>query len=267
MSLWRAVTELEDLGTPYVIVTVVSVRGHAPQDPGAKALITASGLHSGTVGGGKVEARSILEAQRLLNEGAREPWLVTWNLQRDIGMTCGGEVTYLFEPHDRAAWKIVIFGAGHVAQALVRVLEPLDCQITCIDARAEWVARLPVSPKIRAIVHAEPASLVVGLDRRSFVAVMTQGHATDMPILEALFKSQLSIPYIGGIGSDVKALKIKRELEALGIPQQAIARLHCPIGLPLGGNHPHEIAISIAAELIQSRDTQNWPTRLGTNAL
>lgn len=65
--------------------------GHAT-DRGAKGIVTCSGIEGGTIGGGKIEAAAIDYAQRLLSQGRQHAELVTWNLQTDIGMTCGGEV-------------------------------------------------------------------------------------------------------------------------------------------------------------------------------
>lgn len=246
--------ELTRQGTPFVQVTLISTRGHAPQDPGAKILVTGNGLDTGTVGGGKVEAKCVERAKELLKNPRPAPELVTWNLQKDVGMTCGGEVTYLFETFAGESWQIVVFGAGHVAQALARTLDTLACRAVFVDDRPEWLERLPQSGRIRAEYRESPASFVSELEGREFVVVMTRGHATDMPVLRALYAQKPGIPYLGSIGSDVKALKIRAELKASGISPEDVARLHCPIGLPLGNNDPAEIAISIVAELIQERD-------------
>lgn len=66
-------------------------------------------------------------------------------------MTCGGVVTLLFEPFGPAPWRIALFGAGHVAQAVARLLVPLDCQVEVIDPRPEWLAKLPTALHIRAL--------------------------------------------------------------------------------------------------------------------
>ena len=91
-ELWKAADELSARREPFVVVTVLTVLGGAPQKPGAKAIMTSRGLHWGTVGGGRVEARAIEHSQALLRRGARGPETVTWNLQRDLDMVCGGEV-------------------------------------------------------------------------------------------------------------------------------------------------------------------------------
>jgi len=83
---------------------------------------------------------------------------------------------------------------------------------------------------------------------------MTMGHAFDVPILVEIAKHAPDCPYVGVIGSDVKGLKIKKELEQLGVQKAFIEKLRVPMGLPIGSNHPYEIAISIVAELLQVRD-------------
>jgi len=251
---WTEAAELDARGDAFIVVTMVGCRGHVPQDLGAKCIVTSAGLHSGTVGGGKVEARAIEEAKAILASGETEPKLVTWNLTKDIGMTCGGEATFLFETHHRKKWSIAVFGAGHVGQALVRTLLNLDCQVTCLDFRQDWLARLPQSPKLNAVLAEKPEDVVENLSPNTFFVVMTRGHASDVPILEQIFKRYPDAPYIGVMGSDVKAQKIRNDLASRGISKELIERLHSPIGLDLGGNDPYEISISVAAELLKTRD-------------
>lgn len=265
-SYWQTAQDLTNDGHAFVAVTLIAGRGHVPQDIGAKALITVDGLRHGTVGGGKVEARAILWAREFLAKSKdsfarpdrspedRHPKIVTWNLTTDVGMTCGGEVTLLFEIHRPRGWKIALFGAGHVGQALTRTLENLDCHVTCLDTRREWIDRLPDSRKISKIVTDDLPGAVASLGVDTFFVVMTQGHATDLPILEKIFREFPEAPYVGVMGSDVKARKIRHDLLERGIKESLVDRLHSPIGLRLGGNQPFEIAMSVTAELLQCRD-------------
>ena len=239
---------------PHVVVTVVAARGSTPQDVGSKMLVDTSGRLAGTVGGGRIEAAAIKHAFGLLAGGAA-PELVTWNLQRDIGMTCGGEMQLFFEPHGgtgSAGWTIAIFGAGHVAQALVPVLAPMDCRILCFDPRPEWIGRLPAAPNLRAHHLDDVAAAVDSLPPDAFVLTLTQGHATDLPVL--IHALQKNFPFVGAIGSKSKRAVLERELREHGIPQKNIDTLHCPLGMPIGTNHPQEIAVSIAAGLMEARD-------------
>lgn len=252
-TLWSEAAKLEREQRKFVVVTMVASRGGAPQDPGAKAIVTSDGLHWGTVGGGKVEARAIEFAKERLVECEGAPVLKTWNLQRDIGMSCGGEATFLFEVHHQAAWRIAVFGAGHVSQAVVRALLPLTCHITCIDTRKEWLDRLPDSERITRVRVEDPALAVERFDERTYFVVMTQGHATDRPILQEIFNRAPRAAYVGVMGSEVKGRKIRHELSEYGVDAEFLDRLHCPIGLRLGGNSPPEIAVSVVAELLQVR--------------
>jgi xanthine dehydrogenase accessory factor len=256
-SFFEAASELEKSQQSFVVVTLLSGRGHVPQDPGAKMIVTREGLFFGTVGGGKVEARAISFAQEFLSESESEPQIVVWNLQKDIGMTCGGEVTYLFEKHVSNAWMVRIFGAGHVAQALVRVMSEIPVSLTCVDTREDWLEKLPKNQKNLKVFRTDDLAKWVESEIQSsdeFFVSVTQGHSADVPVLEALFRKFRTPKYIGVIGSETKGIRIRAELEARGISKDQLEQLRVPIGLDIGTNHPGEIAISIVAELLKVRD-------------
>lgn len=252
VNVFEVCQKLIEEGLSFVMVTQTGVRGSAPQDPGAKMIVTRVGLHFGTVGGGKVEAAAIKKAQAILEKTqTHPPEHVSWNLQKDIGMSCGGEASFLFEHFPSRHWPVVIFGAGHVAQALTRTLSKLNCSVSCIDSRAEWVEKLE---GVKAIHHPSPKDIVKDFDPNSFFISMTMGHAHDVPILYEIFRHAPCCPYVGVIGSEVKGIKIKKELKELGVSDDFLSKLRVPMGLPIGTNHPYEIAISIAAELLKVRD-------------
>jgi len=254
-GLIERLAEMAAEGEPFVLVTLVETVGSTPQDAGTKMLVDVAGLRFGTVGGGKVEQRAIAAAQALLADPAPKACtLVEWNLKRDVGMTCGGTVTLLFETYHRHPWRVVVFGAGHVGQAVIRCLLLLDCEVACIDSRAEWLGRLPDAAQLEKVRLDEPADHVARLRPGDHVVCMTMGHAADRPILEAVFRSGIDLASVGVIGSRAKREVLRRELEAAGISAETVARLRCPIGLPLGSNQPGEIAVSVVAEILQMRD-------------
>lgn len=247
--------ELSQSGGPFVSVTMVDAVGSTPQDAGTKMLVDPSGLLFGTVGGGRVENQAIEFAQRMLvDKGSPTNRLVEWNLQRDVGMTCGGVVKLYFEAYNHRAWRIVVFGAGHVAQALIRCLLLMECQVVCIDPRPDWLAKLPHSGKLTTIQTEDMPTQVAKLSDDDFVVCMTMGHRTDRPILEEIFRQGRRPAYLGVIGSEAKRKVLLRELVEAGIAPAIAEQFRCPIGLPLGQNQPGEIAVSVAAELIQVRD-------------
>lgn len=248
------VSELLAANTPFAVATLVAMRGSAPQITGAKAIITESGIVGGTVGGGKVEARAIAHAQQMLQgEDGRSCELVTWNLQTEIGMTCGGEVKFFFEVFLSNDWKVALFGAGHIAQALVPILAELNCRVTWIDQRRDWLDRIAAHPKVTKICTPDLAAEVAGLDPRSFFVLMTQGHGTDLPVLAEVLRT-IEPPYVGVLGSLQKAKVLRRDLAEMGLPGEKIDSFFCPMGIPIGNNTPPEIAISVLAQLIQERD-------------
>lgn len=257
MSLWKTAEELQLKARDFVIVTLLDIKGSAPQNIGAKMLVSSEGLEFGTIGGGKVELHALGVSKKILETNVlQNPSIVTWNLQKDIGMSCGGEVKILFEHYTKPSWKIVIFGAGHIAQALTRTLAPLNCHITCVDSRKEWLDKFDLE---RVKIHCiqEPHTFVKSFDPNSYFLSMTMGHAFDLPILEAIAKTHPHCPYVGVIGSEVKGNKIKTELKNLGIDQHFLEKLKVPMGLSIGSNDPWEIAISITAELLLIRDANN----------
>jgi xanthine dehydrogenase accessory factor len=254
MTFFEAQTDLLERGTPFVAVTVVDTLGSTPQDRGAKMLVTAAGRVFGTVGGGKVEARAIAEAQAMLaDDAAPKTRFHQWSLEKDIGMTCGGIVRVYFEAFNVTRWNIVVFGAGHVANALVELLEKLDCRITCIDPRPEWIERLPASAKLTKVLAADMPSCVAQIPEKSFVVLMTMGHTTDKPILLEILRTR-TFPYLGVIGSHAKAKRLRGDVLEAGLPEEATRAFFCPVGLELGSNHPYEIAVSVIAQMIQVRD-------------
>ncbi len=254
MRVWETVAREHHRGIACVVVTTLQVRGSVPGMLGGKVVVTAEGLVAGTVGGGRVEAKVIEEGRRLLGEDGAVCEEVVWNLQRDVGMTCGGEMRFLFEVvRPLAAWHVVIFGAGHVAKAVVGVLSGLACRVDVIDVRADWLEGLPKAGNVK--VHCVSAyEDGVGLvNEKSFVLCLTKGHSTDRPVLREVLRRYPGGAFLGVIGSLAKRAVLCRELREDEIEEAQLEKVVCPVGLPIGTNDPAEIAISIVAQLLERR--------------
>ena len=250
----QRLAELLESETPFATITLIDIRGSAPQIAGAKTIVTAHGIEAGTIGGGRIEATAIRHAQQLLANGnGTNCEFVTWNLQNDIGMTCGGEVKLFFEVCGSPGWSIAVFGAGHIAQSLIPLLVQLNCRVACIDSRPEWLAKLPDHPKLRKLCIDDLRAAVTDQPANSFFVLMTRGHASDLPVLARILQTR-DAPYVGVIGSTQKARVLQRDLKKEGVAQEKIDSFFCPMGLSLGNNTPAEISISVIAQLLQRRD-------------
>jgi xanthine dehydrogenase accessory factor len=259
MDTWEQIATLRREGVDAVVITITAVRGSVPGQLGAKAVVTQEGRVLGNLGGGKVEAKALASALAMLQ--SNEPCSsVTWNLQQDVGMTCGGEMSFLFEKVTAVApWHIAIFGAGHVSQALVPVLATLSCRVDVIDTRSDWLAKFPSLPNVK-LHHVESfEDGVTQLTPASFVLSITQGHSCDRPVLRDALGRFPEVPFIGVIGSISKRAVLLRELREDGLREETLEKIICPLGLPIGSNDPAEIAISITAQLLSLRVNKNSP--------
>lgn len=260
MEWVRAVEELRSSRERGVLVTVASVRGHAPREAGAK-MVVAAGRTWGTVGGGNLEAVAIARARAMAGEGGTQPELLPVTLSDKVPyqhgvQCCGGEVTLLLEPLPVVP-AVAVFGMGHVGLELARILARHDLDLHLVDSRPEQVSpeRLAVLADAQARVHVHHVpvlpELVLGeLPPGAHVLVMTHDHAEDAALVDAALRTS-HLGSIGLIGSAGKWARFRRKLADEGHTEEAIARITTPIGLPsITGKDPATIAVSVAAALV-----------------
>ncbi|MFV3075310.1 xanthine dehydrogenase accessory protein XdhC [Niveispirillum fermenti] len=240
-----ALAECDRLGHPAVLVTMLDAAGSTPRAAGTKMLVTADGL-AGTIGGGALEFTAIETARALLDGDVTELRTETYPLGPRLGQCCGGRVSLLYEPLYPPRLRIGLFGAGHVAKALVTLLGTLPARVTWVDSRPDlFPATVPAN--VTACVAAAPESLLV--PGFSHILIMTHDHALDYRLTVAALRLS-DQPFVGVIGSQTKRARFASRLAVAG---QDAARLVCPIGLPgLTGKHPGEIAVAVAAQILSS---------------
>ena len=152
-------------------------------------------------------------------------------------MSCGGSVKLFFERFQANHWEIIVFGAGHVAQSLIPLLLTLECKLTCLDTRNEWLNKLPETPKLKKICVESLPESVEETSEKAFVLIMTQGHRSDFYVAQR-FLVLKELPFLGVIGSRSKAATLKRELKKEGLSKEQTERLVCPLGLsPVSYTH------------------------------
>ena len=148
--------------------------------------------------------------------------------------------------------RMFIIGAVHIAQALIPMARELGYEIYLIDPRTAFA-----SPERFPDVHVDnrwPAEAMSDYRLNGRTAVVTLSHdpKIDEPALQAAMDS--NVFYIGALGSKANHAKRLERLQALGYSEEQLSRIHGPIGLPLGGRSPAEIAVSTLAQVIQSRN-------------
>lgn len=237
-----------DQGLACVMVTVLENRGSVPRDIGAKMLVTQDSVIA-SVGGGRLEFKAIEIAREMLEEGENQLKLETFNLSARLGQCCGGITTLSFEPVVRNHFHLALFGAGHVAKALIKIISTLPFQITWIDSRSHvFPEHIPTS--VTKSVSDDPVAEISQIPAASYFLVMTHNHQLDFEITRAILKRN-DFAYFGLIGSATKCERFRHQLSQSGFSQEVIDKMTCPVGLnAVKGKHPSEIAVSIAAQLI-----------------
>jgi xanthine dehydrogenase accessory factor len=143
---------------------------------------------------------------------------------------------------------------GHVASTLVNVMGNMQAKISWIDSRATLaqdptVKGLPSN--VTPFLYKSMLDHIEHMSHHEIPLVMTHDHAWDDQLVEALL-ARTACPFIGLIGSKTKALRFKKRLVRDSFSPAEIESVHCPVGLPdVAGKKPFEIAISIAAQIIQ----------------
>jgi xanthine dehydrogenase accessory factor len=155
--------------------------------------------------------------------------------------------------------KLVIAGGGHVGLALARAAVPLGFKVSVVDDRLEFANAERFPPPIEPVAG-DMAETLRGwpIDANTYVAIVTRGHMYDEHALAAVLNSPAK--YVGMIGSRRKIDIVFGKLRQKGATQEQLQRVHAPIGLPIRGVTPEEIAISIAAELISVRRADHRST-------
>jgi xanthine dehydrogenase accessory factor len=238
---------------PAALATVIGRSGSAPQVIGARMLLYADGAALGTVGGGAIEQQVLEACSQVLRSGS--PRTIQAHLVRDLGMCCGGTME-VFVEYVQAQARLIIVGAGHVAQALAPLGHTLGFRVTVADDRDELLGEPAFSAVERLHYDADEIDEALpDLAAQDIVVIMTRDHLRDEQALARLIERPHA--YLGMIGSRRKVHtvlgRVLRRYDERAQPRPDLSRVHAPIGLSLGGRTPPEIAVSIAAELIALR--------------
>lgn len=237
-------------GRGVVVATIVETRRSVPRHAGTKMLVFADGETVGTVGGGAMEARVLVEARHVLDTG--RPSLVEYDLvnpaQGDPGV-CGGELKLYLEPY-MPAHTVYVIGCGHVGRAVIDLAHWLGYRTVAVDDRVEYVtAEALPNADVRFPGSVEEAIGTHPVPEDASVIVVTRNPDIDVAILPHLVRTPAR--YIGVMGSETRWRSTRKRLLEDGLTPADLERFHVPIGLDLNAETLEEIAVSIMAEVIR----------------
>jgi xanthine dehydrogenase accessory factor len=152
------------------------------------------------------------------------------------------------------SFRLLIAGGGHVGKALSHLGRLLEFEVTVIDDRSEF-ANGSNLPDAHAVVEGDFASALMELrpDRDTFVVIVTRGHSHDAEALRAVIDSKAG--YIGMMGSKKKVALMRDHFISRGwCSADRFDAVHTPIGIDIASKTVQEIAVSIAAQLIDVRN-------------
>lgn len=149
--------------------------------------------------------------------------------------------------------RLVIFGAGHIARALVPLAVTVGFRPVVFDNRPEYAAE-SFFPGAEQVICApyEDIAAEIQLTAEDYVVIMTNGHSHDLTVQRQVMDSD-AYAYLGVIGSRAKTAVLNKALLEHGIAQEALDAVHTPIGTAIRAVTPEEIAVSIVGELILVR--------------
>lgn len=235
-----AAASLESLAGGPPVCVVLALTGPAA---GRRLLVWAESV-AGALGDPELDAAAIELARTSLRTGER-------GLQRP---DLAGAPALFLDPVS-APDRLVVVGAGHIGVPLASLGAQLGFEVTVLDDRPEFASpeRFPDGVRVlRCDFEGDPFA-AVEIDERTCLALVTRGHAWDFDCLRLLLQRPARPRYIGMIGSRRRVRAALTALLDAGIPRERLAGLRAPIGLDIGAETPFEIAVSIAAELVQVR--------------
>ncbi len=240
--------ELSEAKIPLVSTTVVQSEVDHIQ-VGAKMLFAANGEKVGSLGDTALEMALQDELMEVLEKDA--PGVFRWQVEDSRN---GEGAVWVFMDAVQPRPTLLIAGAGHVGQALCHLGKWLGFDIAIVDDRTDFASeeRLPEADEIIIGDIAEELRKYP-VDHLTYAVIVTRGHQHDEEALHSVIESNAR--YVGLIGSRRKIKLIYDDLRDAGIPEERLAKVYAPIGLDINSKTVPEIAVSIAAQLIQVRNS------------
>jgi xanthine dehydrogenase accessory factor len=235
VSAWEEFARIAGEDGRAALVSVI-----AGGDLAAKLLVSADGATEGGLGSHELDRVAVEAAEELM-----------WAERSE--QRAAGEVT-LFVDVTAPAPRLVVFGAVDYAAALCRLARAAGWRPFVCDPRSQFATaeRFPEAEEVIAAWPDEAFARIGGIDRATYVAVLTHDPKLDDAALELALRSEA--PYVGAMGSRRAQAQRRERLLAAGLEEELLDRIAAPIGLDLGAVTPEETALSIMAEVVAVRN-------------
>ena len=208
--------------------------------PGAKLLVRPDGTTDGGLGDPDLDRAAVEAADELM-----------WAERSELRELAGAK---LFVDVTAPAPRLVIFGAVDYADALCNLARAAGWRPFVCDPRSQFATRqrFPEAEDVIAAWPDEALTRLGGIDRATYIAVLTHDPKLDDATLTIALKSEA--PYVGAMGSRRAQAQRRERLLAAGIEEELLDRIAAPIGLDLGALTPEETALSIMSEVVAVRN-------------
>lgn len=246
LKIYQEIKNIRQKGGAAILATLISFEEGIPKGDGTKLLIKTSEERFGSLlGEEELEEEILKEGENLLLE--KKPKVLVLR-KKDKKMEVLLE-PILSEP------TVFLFGAGHISQQLAPLAKKVDFKVVVIDDREIFAnyQRFPEADEV-IVTEFERSFDLLSIDETSYLVIVTRGHLSDGIVLEQAIKTKAR--YIGMIGSRKKIQTLFNHLLEKGFSKEDLTRVHAPIGIDIHAETPEEIAISIVAELIKVRRSQ-----------
>jgi len=230
---------------------ITQTNGSTPRKIGSKMIVYSDNSVFGSIGGGEIEHFVVQKSQEILKTQQAQSF--SFALKTDFEMACGGNVDVYIEPINIAK-QLIIFGGGHISKALVKIAKEFDFSIIVIDERENIFESWEKLENVNLInEHHEVAIPNLTFDSNTLICVITHTHTHDKALAGICGTKEKA--YLGVIASKTKSAKFAKELVEEGtLTQEQVGQIDMPMGFAMSCETPEEIAISILAKLI---DTKN----------
>jgi len=239
-------------GERVVVATIIKAPEGAASSVGRRILLRADRSVVGSLGIGALEQQVLQDCAQVMRDGRPRNQSYAANPGAPGTSLLPGTGFVVFIEAVSPEQRLVIVGGGYVAQALARLMAPLDFRLIVVDDRRD-LADPRLFPETVEMRFGDIAAIIRDLepDRATWIVIVTRGHHSDKDALRAALTTDAG--YIGMISSPSKSRRILQDLLAEGLPRERLEAVHAPIGLDLGAETPDEIALSIAAEMLMLR--------------